>query len=151
MATGAGTIPRNGLSWPVAALKSRAPVAASLPDRAPFRKTEFTDEQAAAAYHGPHNLREMYTRENTERRRTGGHTLRRYFTTAQDKLYIAKALKVRDEYDVASNDDVVLVLVQQWLAEGKEAEIEPKLVAMAKKAQVPKRTAPFDPTPGKGH
>ena len=120
-------------------------------DRAPFRKEEFTEEQAAAAYHGRHNLREMYTRENTERRRMGGHTLRRYLTTAQDKLYIAKALKIRDEYDVSSNDDVVLALVQQWLAEGKEAEVDPKLAVLAKKAKIPKRTEPFDPTPGKGH
>jgi hypothetical protein len=120
-------------------------------DRSPFRKDEFTDEQAAAAYHGPHNLREMYTRENTERRRAGGHTLRRYLTTAQDKLYIAKALKIRAEYDVASNDDVVTALVQQWIAEGKEAEVDPKLVAIAKKSQIPKRTAPFDETPGAGH
>jgi hypothetical protein len=110
-----------------------------------------TDEEAAAAYHGKHDLREMYTRENTERRRVGGHTLRRYLTTAQDKLFIAKALKIRDEYDVSNNDDVVLLLVQHWLAEGKEAEIDPRLVALAGKASIRKRSVPFDATPGKGH
>jgi hypothetical protein len=135
----------------VVGLKCGPLVGRALPDRAPFRKTPLSDEEAAAAYHGPHNLREMYTRENTERRRVGGHTLRRYLTTAQDKTFIAKALKFRDEYEVSSNDDIVVLLVQQWIAEGKEAEIDPKLVAFAKKATVPKRKVPFDPTPGKGH
>lgn len=110
-------------------------------DRTPFRKSELTDEQADAAYHSKHDLREMYTRDNVERRRVGSHTLRRYLTVAQDKQYIAKALKIRDEYVVANNDDVVLVLVQQWLAEGKQAELDPKLVEAAKKAVIPKRGA----------
>lgn len=108
-------------------------------DRTPFRKTELSDEQAAAAYQSHHDLREMYTRDNVERRRAGAHTLRRYLTVAQDKQFIAKALKVRDEYEVANNDDVVVVLVQQWIADGKQAEIDPKLVEAAKKAVVPKR------------
>ncbi|MEK6975946.1 MAG: hypothetical protein AABY18_06345 [Candidatus Thermoplasmatota archaeon] len=110
-------------------------------DRSPFRKSEQTDEQASAAYHSGHDLREMYTRDNVERRRAGSHTWRRYLTVAQDKLFIAKALKIRDEYAVANNDDVVLVLVQLWVAEGKTAEIDPKLVEAAKKAAIPKRTA----------
>lgn len=120
-------------------------------DRAPFRKTEQSEEEAAAAYHGKHDLRDMYTRENTEKRRASGHTLRRYFTPAQDRLFIAKSLKVRDEYDVQNNDDVVVVLVQQWIADGKEAEIDPKLVAIAKQTKIPKRAKPFDSVPGKGH
>jgi hypothetical protein len=110
-------------------------------DRAPFRKTELSDEQAAAAYHSKHDLREMYTRDNVERRRAGSHTLRRMFTVAQDKQFIAKALKIRDEYAVANNDDVVLVLVQLWIAEGKTAEIDPRLVEAAKTAVIPKRMA----------
>lgn len=108
-------------------------------DRAPFRKSELTDEQVATAYASHHDLREMYTRDNVERRRVGSHTLRRFFTVAQDKQFIAKALKIRDEYEVANNDDVVVVLVQLWLAEGKQAELDPKLVEAAKKAVVPKR------------
>ena len=107
-------------------------------DRVPFRKSDLTDEQAAAAYHSTHDLREMYTRDNVERRRAGSHTLRRYLTVAQDKQYIAKGLKIRTEYDVANNDDVVLVLVQQWLAEGK-TDIDAKLVEAAKKAVIAKR------------
>lgn len=108
-------------------------------DRTPFRKSELSDEQAAAAYHSKHDLREMYTRDNVERRRGGSHTLRRYLTVAQDKQFIAKGTKVRDEYAVANNDDVVLVLVQQWVADGKGAEIDPKLVEAAAKAVIPKR------------
>lgn len=123
-----------------AKLKSRHRVAMGVPgDRAPFRKSELTDDEANAAYHSKHDLREMYTRENVERRRAGSHTLRRYLTVAQDKLFIAKALKIRDEYVVANNDDVLLALVQQWMAEGKTAEIDPKLVEAANKAVIPKR------------
>jgi hypothetical protein len=118
-------------------------------DRSPFRKTE--PDVTADAYYNKHDLREMYTRENTERRRMGAHTLRKYLTTPQDKVFIAKALKVREEYETMNNDDVVLVLVQNWIAEGKEKDIDPKLVEAAKKAVIPKRTKPFDETPGKGH
>lgn len=122
------------------ALKTHRFVAHLVPgDRAPFRKSELTDDQATGAYHSGHDLREMYTRDNVERRRIGSHTLRRYLTVAQDKQFIAKALKIRDEYEVANNDDVVVVLVQQWLAEGKAAEVDPKLAEAAKKAVVPKR------------
>ena len=110
-------------------------------DRAPFRKSEMTDEQATAAYHSKHDLREMYTRDNVERRRVGSHTLRRYLTVAQDKQFIAKGVKIRDEYEVANNDDVVLVLVSQWVAEGKAAEVDPKLVEAAAKATIRKRGA----------
>ena len=110
-------------------------------DRTPFRKEELSEEQAAAAYHSKHDLREMYTRDNVERRRVGSHTLRRYLTVAQDKQFIAKGTKIRDEYQVANNDDVVLVLVQLLIAEGKEPEVDPKLAELAKKAVIPKRGA----------
>lgn len=110
-------------------------------DRSPFRKAEMSEEQAAAAYHSKHDLREMYTRENVERRRAGAHTLRRYLTVAQDKQFIAKGVKIREEYQVANNDDVVLVLAQLMMAEGKEPELDPKLAELAKKAVVPKRGA----------
>jgi len=104
-----------------------------------------SEEDAERAYHSKHDLREMYTRENTERRRAGAHTLRRYLTAAQDKLFIARGLKIRDEYDVANNDDVTIVLAQQLIAEGKEPELDPKLAALAKKTSIAKRapgTAP---------
>src|SRR5688500_14387578 len=100
-----------------------------------------SDEQAQNAYHSKHDLREMYTRENVERRRAGSHTLRRMLTAPQDKLFIARGVKIRDEYQVANNDDVVVVLVQQLIAEGKEPELDPKLADLAKKAAVPRRGA----------
>jgi hypothetical protein len=114
-------------------------------DRAPFRKEEMAEEDAERAYHSKHDLREMYTRENTERRRAGAHTLRRYLTTAQDKLFIARGVKIRDEFLVSNNDDVVLVLAQQLLADGKEAELDPRLADLARKAVVPKRSPQAPP------
>ena len=113
-------------------------------DRSPFRKSELSDEQAQNAYHSKHDLREMYTRENVERRRAGAHTLRRMLTTPQDKLFIARGVKIRDEYQVANNDDVVIVLAQQLIAEGKESELNPELCKLAKATVVPKRSRPFD-------
>lgn len=117
-------------------------------DRAPFRKEELSDEAAAASYHSKHDLREMYSRENTEKRRAGAHTLRRMLTTPQDKLFIARGIKIRDEFQVANNDDVVVVLAQQLIAEGKEPELDPKLADLAKKTVVPKRAASSTPSPG---
>jgi hypothetical protein len=108
-------------------------------DRSPFVKKELSDDEAEKAYHSKHDLREMYTRDNVERRRVGSHTLRRYLTVAQDKVFLAKGVKIRDEYEVANNDDVVIVLAQQWIADGKESEIAPELVKEAKKAVIPKR------------
>lgn len=110
-------------------------------DRTPFRKTEFTDEQAAAAYRNHHDLREMYTRENTERRRAGAHTLRKHLTQAQDKALTAKMVKIRAEWDVANNDDVVIAYCQELIAGGKEAELAPALVEAAKKATLRRRAA----------
>jgi polyphosphate kinase 2 (PPK2 family) len=119
-------------------------VAAPVPgDRRPFRKEEMTEEQMAQAYQNRHDLREMYTRENTERRRIGSHTLRRYLTQAQDKLLTAQMVKIRDEYETANNDDVVLVFVQQQVAAGKGGEFDAKLLDLAQKARIPKRTQPF--------
>ncbi len=113
-----------------------------MPDRTPFRKQPFTEEDAAKLFHNSHDLREMYTRENTERRRAGAHTLRKYLTTAQDKLLTAQMTKIRDEYETANNDDVVVVFVQKAIEAGKVAEFAPQLIEFAKKAVVPKRTTP---------
>ena len=107
--------------------------------RTPFRKEELTDEQAAASYRNPHDLRAMYTRENTERRRAGAHTLRKHLTGAQDKLLTAKMVKIRAEWDVANNDDIVLAFCQDLIAAGKEAELAPTLAEAAKKATLRKR------------
>lgn len=112
----------------------------------PFRKDEPSAEELAKAYVGKHDLRETYTREQTERRRIGGHTLRRYLTAAQDKAWIAKALKIRTEYAVESNSDTVLVYAQDLIAQGKEAELNPALVKLAKATVIPKRERPWDDT-----
>jgi hypothetical protein len=111
-------------------------------DSTAFRKTEMGEQELQQAYYNPHGLREMYTRENTERRRVGSHTLRRHLTAAQDKALTAKMTKIRDEYQVANNDDVVIAFVQGLIAEGKQAEVDPKLAEIAKNAVVPKRTTP---------
>ena len=116
-------------------------------DRSPFRKAEMTEAELAASYHNKHDLREMYTRENTERRRVGGKNLRRHLSAAQDRLFISKGTKIRDEYQVACNDDVVLVLAQTLIADGKEAELDAHLVAAARKAVIPKRAKPQPPVP----
>lgn len=116
-------------------------------DRTPFRKVELTEEQLANLSKTHHGLREMYTRENTERRRVGGHTLRRYLTGAQDRALTAHMVKIREEWRVANNDDVVLVFSQQQMALGKENELHPKLVELAKAAVIPKRGGPFAPGP----
>lgn len=111
-------------------------------DRRPFRKVEMTEEQVAQSFENKHDLRETYTRDNTERRRVGSHTLRKMLTTLQDKQLTAQMVKIREAYQTANNDDVVLAYVQQQLAAGKEAEFDAKLVELAKKAVVPKRTTP---------
>ena len=116
-----------------------------MPGSEPFMAgKELSDEAAASAYFNKHDLREMYTRDNTERRRVSGHTLRRLLTAAQDKLFIAKALRIRNEYLVASNSDVVIVLAQQLMAEGKENELNAELVKLAKSTVIPKRGRPFN-------
>src|SRR5690348_13943106 len=112
-------------------------------DRTPFRKQELGDEAAAAAYHNDHDLREMYSRENTERRRAGAHTLRKHLTGAQDRALTAKMVKIRDEYDVSNNDDVVVVFCQLLIAEGKSGELSPKLLEAVANARIPKRSRPF--------
>ncbi|HLF17178.1 MAG TPA: hypothetical protein VI796_07095 [Candidatus Thermoplasmatota archaeon] len=110
----------------------------------PFRPQEPSAEELAKAYYGKHGLRETYTREQTERRRISSHTLRRFLTAAQDKLLTAKFTKIRDEYRVESNSDAVLAFAQQLIAEGKEKELSPELVKLAKATVIPKRGRPFD-------
>ncbi|MEK6985935.1 MAG: hypothetical protein AABX89_06105 [Candidatus Thermoplasmatota archaeon] len=109
-------------------------------DRAPFRKAEFSDEAAASAYRNAHDLREMYTRENTERRRIGAHTLRRHLTAAQDKALTARMTKLRDAFEVANNDDIVLAYCQELVAAGKGAELSPVLVEAAAKSTLRRRS-----------
>ena len=111
-----------------------------MPGSAPFAVTR--GEDVGDAYYSDHGLREMYARENTERRRAGGHTLRKYLTGAQDRKLTSQFTKIRAEWDVSNNNDVVTVFAQLLIAEGNEAELDPKLVAIAKETAVPRRPTP---------
>lgn len=102
-------------------------------------------EESASVYYSSHDLREMFSRENAERRRQGAKTLRRLLSSEQDKKVMNKMVRLREEYEVANNDDVILVWVQQELAAGKGQDIHPDLVAAAKAARIPKRRTPVDP------
>jgi hypothetical protein len=99
---------------------------------------------AQAVYYSSHDLREMFSRDNAERRRQGAKTLRRYLTAQQDKQVMNKMVRIREEYEVANNDDVILAWVQQCVDEGKADGIHEKLLDAAKHAKIGKRTAPFE-------
>ncbi len=111
---------------------------------APFAKKEPSEDDLKAAFYGKHDLRETFTRENTERRRAGGHTLRRLLTAAQDKALTAKFVKLRSEYAIESNSDAVIVFAQEVIASGKETELNAELAKLAKATHIPKRTRPWD-------
>lgn len=101
--------------------------------------------EIANAYFSSHDLREVFTRENTERRRQNGATLRRFLTTKQDKKVLQNFIKIREEYAVTNNNDVVIVWAKQMIDDGKEEDLHPELVQVAKNAEVPKRDGPFVP------
>ena len=110
----------------------------------PFVAKELSEAELAKAHYGKHDLRETYTREQTERRRMTGHTLRRLLTAAQDKALTARFVKLREEYAVESNSDAVLAYAQELIAQGKEAELNPELAKLAKATAIPKRGRPWD-------
>jgi hypothetical protein len=101
-------------------------------------------EIAASTYYSDHNLREMFTRENTERRRQGGATLRKHLTEKQDRQCLAKFVPIRRDYEVSNNNDAVIVWVQMQIELGKAAEISAELIEVAGKVIVPKRAVPFE-------
>jgi len=102
-------------------------------------------EIPASVYYSSHDLREMFSRDNAERRRQSAKTLRKYLTAAQDKKVMNKMVRIRDEYEVANNDDVIVAWVQQELAEGGGDDIHPKLIEVAAHATIPKRDGPAYP------
>lgn len=97
----------------------------------------------AAAYFSTHDLREMFSRDNTERRRAGGHTHRRYLDKNQDKMVMSQMVKIREEFDVRNNNDVVIVWVQQQVAAGKAEGLHEFLLEVAEQTVIPKRAEPF--------
>lgn len=106
-------------------------------------------EIQASAYYSDHDLREMFSRENTSRRRQAGHTLRKYLTDKQDKQILGSFVKIRDEYAVTNNNDVVIVWAQQLLEQGKGDDLDPYLVELAESLEIPKRATPWDDEKGR--
>lgn len=106
------------------------------------------DTEIKAAYYAHHDLREIFSRDNANRRREGGHTLRRLLTDKQDRQMLNVFVKIRDEYAITNNSDAVIVWAQQQIAAGKEEGIDPELVEVAKRVTIPRREgAPPPKTP----
>ncbi len=101
-----------------------------------------------SAYYAEHDLREVYSRENTERRRTSGHTLRKHLTAAQERKMTQAFVGIRDEYDIRNNSDAVIVWVQQQIEAGKGDDFAKKLVELAESIEIPKREVPWDDQKG---
>ncbi len=101
--------------------------------------------ETVSVYYSGHDLRATYTRENTERRRQSSHTLRRFLTTKQDKECLNKFVRLREQFEVANNDDVVLLYARMKIDEGKADELDPRLLELAKATEIKERNGPFDP------
>lgn len=106
---------------------------------------EIEGGEIANAYFSSHDLREVFTRQNTERRRQNGATLRRFLTEKQDKKVLQQFIKIREQWQVTNNNDVVIVWAKLMMEEGKEDELHSELVTVAKNAQIKKRDGPFEP------
>ncbi len=113
---------------------------------APFRASEPTEAELKAAYYSDHDLRDMYARENTERRRTGGHTYRKWLTPAQDKKMTGAFPKIREEFEVFNNNDAVIVFAQQLIESGKDDDLHDDLRKLAETVTIAKRAVPFEET-----
>lgn len=113
------------------------------------RPDPMAGEVQASVHYADHDLREMFSRENAERRRTGGKMLRARLTAKQDKMCMAKMVKIREAYEVANSDDIVLRWVQMQVDEGKAEDIDAELLELAGKVTFAERAAPWDDE--KGH
>lgn len=105
--------------------------------------------EIASAYIAGHDLREVFSRENTERRRQSGATLRKHLTAAQERKMTQAFVDIRDRYEIRNNSDAVIVWVQEQIAAGKGDDFDPELVEIAKQVTVPERKEPWDDE--KGH
>ncbi len=103
-------------------------------------------EIAASVYYSNHDLREMFSRENAERRRSGAKMLRKHLSAKQDKQVLNKLVRIRDEYAVSNNDDLIIVWAQQMVEEGKGEEVPKEIMEVAVRTVIPRRTVPFDET-----
>ncbi len=102
-------------------------------------------QETVSVYYSGHDLRATYTRDNTERRRQSSHTLRRFLTAKQDKECLNKFVRLREEFEVANNDDVVLLYARMKIDDGKADELDPRLVELAKATEIKPRQGPFEP------
>lgn len=105
-------------------------------------------EIAASVYYSNHDLREMFSRDNAERRRHGGKMLRKMLSSAQDKKVMNHMVKIREKYLVANNDDIILAWVKQQIEEGKAEDIDAELIKAAVQADIPERKVPWDDAAG---
>lgn len=113
------------------------------------RPDPMAGEVQASVHYADHDLREMFSRDNAERRRTGGKMLRAKLTAKQDKMCMAKMVKIREAFEVANSDDIVLRWVQMQVEEGKAEDIDDELIGMAKQVTFAPRATPWDDE--KGH
>jgi hypothetical protein len=105
-------------------------------------------EIAASVYYSNHNLREMFSRENAERRRGGGKMLRKLLTSAQDKKCMSQMVKIRAQYDVSNNDDVILAWIKMQVEAGKQEGIHADLLDVAAKVAIPERVVEWNDEAG---
>jgi hypothetical protein len=113
-------------------------------------KGEKGDSEIKAAYYAHHDLREIFSRDNANRRREAGHTLRRLLSDKQDRQMLSVFVKIRDEYEIMNNSDAVVVWAQQQIAAGNEKDLDPELVEVAKRVTIPRRAdapVPKPPSP----
>lgn len=111
-------------------------------------KSKREGSEIQSAYVADHDLRAVFSRENTERRRTSGSTLRKHLTTAQERKMTQAFVAIREEYDIRNNSDAVIVWVQQQIEAGKADEFDQQLVELAGSIVVPKRESPWDDQTG---
>ncbi len=105
-------------------------------------------EIAASVYYSNHDLREMFSRDNAERRRQGGKMLRKLLTAQQDKKCMSQMVKVRDRFVVANNDDIILAWVKMQIEDGKAEGLHEDLLSAAQRVDIPERTEPWDDAAG---
>jgi hypothetical protein len=110
-------------------------------------KGEKGDSEIKAAYYAHHDLREIFSRDNANRRREAGHTLRRLLSDKQDRQMLSVFVKIRDEYEIMNNSDAVVVWAQQQIAAGNEKDLDPELVEVAKRVTIPRRADAPAPKP----
>lgn len=112
------------------------------------RPEHMDGELQASVHYANHDLREMFSRDNAERRRSGGKMLRAKLTAAQDKKCMNKMVRIREEFEVSNSDDIVLRWVQTQVEEGNGEGIDAELLELAAKVVFAPRSTPWDDEAG---